>query len=56
MTTTPNDPREDDARNVYLFPNMLDHYQIQLTRMLEAEQFGEAKRLIRFLLGCRGQD
>jgi hypothetical protein len=35
---------------------MLDQYQIQLTRMLEAEQFGEAKRLLRFLLGCQGEE
>ncbi|MGO4108007.1 hypothetical protein [Paenibacillus sp. YAF4_2] len=42
--------------NVYLFPKMLDHYQIQLTRMLESEQYGEAKNLLRFLLQCRGED
>jgi len=35
---------------------MLDHYQIQLTRMLEAEQFGEARRLLKFLLQVRGED
>ncbi|QKS46715.1 hypothetical protein HUB94_19615 (plasmid) [Paenibacillus cellulosilyticus] len=35
---------------------MLDHYQIQLTRMLEAEQYSEAKKLIRFLLHCKGED
>ncbi|MEF2243378.1 hypothetical protein [Paenibacillus sp. IITD108] len=35
---------------------MLDEYQIQLTRMLEAEQFEEAKRLLHFLLQCQGQD
>jgi hypothetical protein len=35
---------------------MLDHYQIQLTRMLEAEQYGEAKELLRFLLQCQGED
>ncbi|AJY76035.1 hypothetical protein VN24_17595 [Paenibacillus beijingensis] len=35
---------------------MLDHYQVQLTRMLEAEQYGEAKRLLRFLLQCQGED
>ncbi len=35
---------------------MLDHYQIQLTRMLESEQYGEAKRLLRFLLQCKGED
>ncbi len=35
---------------------MLDQYQIQLTRLLESEQYGEAKRLLRFLLQCRGED
>ncbi|CAM4126723.1 hypothetical protein PAAL109150_11600 [Paenibacillus alkaliterrae] len=35
---------------------MLDHYQIQLTRMLESEQYGEAKELLRFLLQCQGED
>jgi len=35
---------------------MLDHYQIQLTRMLEAEQYIEAKELLHFLLQCQGED
>ncbi|MCR2802602.1 hypothetical protein [Paenibacillus soyae] len=35
---------------------MLDQYQIQLTRMLEAEQYREAKQLLRFLLQCQGQE
>ncbi|MEK3882658.1 hypothetical protein [Paenibacillus sp. PL2-23] len=35
---------------------MLDQYQIQLTRMLEAEQYREAKNLLRFLLQCQGQE
>ncbi|GIQ62388.1 hypothetical protein PACILC2_09560 [Paenibacillus cisolokensis] len=35
---------------------MLDHYQIQLTRLLEAEQYGEAKALLRFLLQVRGEE
>ncbi|XEC93215.1 hypothetical protein AB6A23_17770 [Paenibacillus tarimensis] len=35
---------------------MLDHYQIQLTRMLEAEQFSEARELLKFLLQCQGED
>ncbi len=39
-----------------MFPSMLDHYQVQLTRMLEAEQYGEAKELLRFLLQCQGED
>lgn len=39
-----------------MFPSMLDHYQIHLTRMLESEQYGEAKELLRFLLQCQGED
>lgn len=39
-----------------MFPSMLDQYQIQLTRMLEAEQYGEAKTLLLFLLRCQGED
>lgn len=39
-----------------MFPSMLDQYQIQLTRMLEGEQYGEAKELLRFLLQCQGED
>jgi hypothetical protein len=35
---------------------MLDHYQIQLTRMLEAEQFSEARDLLQFLLHVQGED
>lgn len=35
---------------------MLDQYQIQLTRMLESEQYGNAKQLLRFLLQCQGED
>lgn len=35
---------------------MLDQYQIALTRMLEAEQYREAKELLGFLLQCQGQE
>ncbi|RAP77837.1 hypothetical protein [Paenibacillus montanisoli] len=35
---------------------MLDQYQNQLTRMLESEQYGEAKELLRFLLNCQGEE
>lgn len=52
---TPEDSPESKD-NVYLFPSMLDQYQIQLTRMLEAEQYREAKELLRFLLQCQGQE
>jgi hypothetical protein len=56
MMSEGNEDQEILKDNVYLFPKMLDHYQIQLTRMLEAEQFGEAKELLRFLLQCQGED
>ncbi|MFD2384034.1 hypothetical protein ACFSWD_23485 [Paenibacillus xanthanilyticus] len=35
---------------------MLDQYQVQLTRMLESERYGEAKSLLRFLMQCQGED
>ncbi|MFS0727336.1 hypothetical protein [Paenibacillus sp. 1P07SE] len=54
MSNTPEGDKTQD--NVYLFPNMLDHYQFQLTRMLEAEQYEEARELLQFLLHCKGED
>lgn len=56
IITTPQDPHTEGKDNVYLFPSMLDQYQIQLTRMLEAEQYREAKELLTFLLQCQGQE
>ncbi|CAI6082271.1 HEAT repeat domain-containing protein [Cohnella sp. JJ-181] len=41
--------------NLVLFPKTLDYYQIQLTRMLETERYGEAKGLLNFLLQCGGE-
>jgi hypothetical protein len=41
---------------VILFPKTLDYYQIQLTKMLETESYGEAIRLLRFLLQCKTWD
>ncbi|MBM7563807.1 hypothetical protein [Paenibacillus sacheonensis] len=35
---------------------MLDQYQNQLTRLLESEQYVEAKNLLRFLLNCQGEE
>jgi hypothetical protein len=40
--------------NLVLFPKTLDFYQIQLTRMLETERYGDAKALLSFLLQCGG--
>ncbi|MGG6313877.1 hypothetical protein [Paenibacillus macerans] len=39
-----------------MFPKTLDYYQIELTRMLETERYGEAVELLRFLLQCQGED
>lgn len=41
--------------NLVLFPKTLDYYQIQLTKMLETERYGDAKSLLSFLLQCRGE-
>jgi len=48
MTDQPKD-------NLVLFPKTLDFYQIQLTKMLETERYGEAKALLSFLLTCHGE-
>ena len=48
MTDRPKD-------NLVLFPKTLDYYQIQLTKMLETERYGEAKGLLAFLLQCGGE-
>lgn len=39
-----------------MFPKTLDYYQIELTRMLETERYGEAVELLKFLLQCQGED
>ncbi|QMV43783.1 hypothetical protein [Cohnella cholangitidis] len=41
--------------NLVLFPKTLDYYQIQLTKMLETERYGDAKALLNFLLQCHGE-
>ncbi|XID93583.1 hypothetical protein ACF3MZ_03345 [Paenibacillaceae bacterium WGS1546] len=46
---------ERSKDNLVLFPKTLDYYQIQLTKMLETERYGEAKALLSFLLQCRGE-
>jgi hypothetical protein len=45
---------EQHKNNLVLFPKTLDYYQIQLTKMLESERYGDAKGLLEFLLQCRG--
>ncbi|WP_274366265.1 hypothetical protein [Paenibacillus thermotolerans] len=41
---------------VILFPKTLDYYQIQLTKMLETERYGDAIMLLKFLLDCKTGD
>jgi hypothetical protein len=41
--------------NLVLFPKTLDYYQIQLTKMLETERYGDTKALLSFLLQCHGE-
>jgi hypothetical protein len=41
--------------NLVLFPKTLDYYQIQLTKMLESERYGDSKALLAFLLQCHGE-
>ncbi|MBP1156624.1 MULTISPECIES: hypothetical protein [unclassified Paenibacillus] len=42
--------------NVILFPKTVEYYQFELTRLLEAEQYGDAIKLLRFLLTCQSDD
>jgi|HigsolmetaGSP12D_1036236.scaffolds.fasta_scaffold00770_4 hypothetical protein len=46
---------DNSKENLVLFPKTLDYYQIQLTRMLETERYGDAKALLLFLLQCGGE-
>jgi len=47
------DPSKD---NVVLLPKTVDYYQMELTRMLETERYGQAMELLRFLLRCQTDD
>jgi hypothetical protein len=47
----------DNAKDkVILLPKTIDFYQIEITRMLETERYGEAIDLLRFLGGCNSGD
>jgi hypothetical protein len=48
--------RENPTENVVLLPQTVDFYRMQLKRILEAERYGDAIELLRFLLGCRPVD
>lgn len=47
---------EHSKENVVLFPKAVEYYQMELTRMLESDRFGEAAELLRFLLQCEFDD
>ncbi|MCC2683495.1 MAG: hypothetical protein K0R75_394 [Paenibacillaceae bacterium] len=46
----------EQRNNVVLLPGTVDYYQIELTKMLEEERYGEAVELLAFLLQCRPVD
>ncbi|MCZ8513311.1 hypothetical protein O9H85_12920 [Paenibacillus filicis] len=48
------DPHPNE--NVILFPKTVEFYQYELTRLLEAERYGEAMEALRFLLACHTDD
>ena len=52
----PEEHSPSTKNKVVLFPKTHDFYQIELTRMLETERYGEAISLLRFLLQCDGED
>jgi len=39
-----------------LFPKTIDYYQFELTKLLEKEAYGEAIRMLEFLVDCRPDD
>jgi hypothetical protein len=48
---------KDNAKDkVILLPKTIDFYQIEITRMLETERYGEAIDMLRFLGGCDSGD
>ncbi|WP_248927450.1 hypothetical protein [Paenibacillus hamazuiensis] len=42
-----------NGENIILFPKTVEYYQAELTRMLETERYGQAIRMLRFLLACQ---
>lgn len=42
--------------NVVLLPKTVDYYQIQLTRLLETEQYAQALKVLQFLIQCQCED
>lgn len=46
---------EGNKANVVLFPKTYDYYQLELTRLLEAERYKEAVQLLSFLLQFEGE-
>lgn len=53
MEPITDSPHKD---NVILFPKTVEYYQVQLTRLLESEQYFEAIELLKFLLQCQDDD
>jgi hypothetical protein len=46
----------NNQEKVYLLPQTIGYYQLELTRLLEFERYGEAVEMLRFLIGCDTAD
>ncbi|TBL81682.1 hypothetical protein [Paenibacillus thalictri] len=44
---------ETQNDKIILFPKTIEYYQVEITRLLEAEKYREAMRVLRFLLQCQ---
>lgn len=55
LTITNAKKSESSKANVVLFPKTYDYYQLELTRLLEAERYKDAVQLLSFLLQFEGE-
>lgn len=56
MDNSRGDTSASNRENVVLLPKTREYYQVQLTRLLEKEDYVQAQDLLRFLLSCQTED
>lgn len=56
MDNSRGDTSASNRENVVLLPKTREYYQVQLTRLLEKEDYVQAQELLRFLLSCQTED
>ncbi|MDF2927600.1 MAG: hypothetical protein K0R57_6514 [Paenibacillaceae bacterium] len=49
-------PDSNSSEKVYLLPQTIGYYQLELTRLLEFERYNEAMEMLGFLLNCETGD